>query len=44
MHTQVGEGQRERERENHPKQFCAASAEPDARLEPTNCESMHDLS
>ena len=31
---------RERERERIPGRFCIVSAEPDARLEPMNCEIM----
>ena len=36
----AGEGQRERGRERIPSRLSAVSAEPDAGLEPTNCEIM----
>ena len=42
---QVGEGggrerERERGRERIPSRLLIVSAEPDARLQPTNCEIM----
>ena len=43
MHAQVGEGLREREREERERiqsRFSTVSTEPDAGLEPTNREIM----
>ena len=39
MHEQVGEWQREEEREN-PKQVLHRKHRPDTGLDPMNCESM----
>ena len=36
--AQMGEGQREKERQRIPSRFCAVSTEPDVGLEPTNHE------
>ena len=38
--AQAGEGQRKRGRERIPSRLHAVNVEPDARLEPTNCEIM----
>ena len=43
MCVQVGEGQRERERERIPGRLCTASAEPDMGLELKNDEIMGHL-
>ena len=37
---EMGEGQREREKERIPSRLRAVSAEPNAGLEPVNCEIM----
>ena len=40
MHTQAGEGQREREREGIASRLHAANTEPDMVPEPTNCKTV----